>query len=135
MQLIRIEFDHLPPMLNMNTNHHWGQRASHVKKSQQAVREAVDGLQLPLTPLQRVHLHTHFYLPSMHGKDLEQLRASVKTYVDMLCVPQYWKDGRLRRDGLSIIVDDKMTCVASESQSWELRRGAPGFYIDIQEVL
>ena len=132
---VRLEFD-LPKPLNMNTNHHWGTRASHAKKAHQAVREAVEaqGVQLPIEPLGAVRIHTHFYLPTMHRRDLEQLRANAKNYVDYLCVPTYWKDGRIRRDGLSIIVDDAMTCVQWESQSWELRRNCPGFAIDILPI-
>lgn len=138
--VITLEFDHLPPALNMNTNHHWGQRAAHVKKSHAAVRTAAEaqGVQLPMQPLGAVWLHAHFYLPNLNSRDLEQLRDNAKNYVDYLCVPLFWKSGErageIRRDGLSIIEDDRMTVVQYQSQSWELRRNSPGFTLDILQI-
>ena len=125
---MRIVFDHLPPAVNLNSRSHWAVRAAHAKKAFDQVVRAVEEceLQLPLEPYSRLKLRYHFYLPDLHGRDLEVLVENAKPYVDALLVP------RPKRRGLSIIVDDRMTCVFEARQTWELRRRRPGFYLELE---
>ena len=129
---MRIVFDHLPEPYNLNSREHWGVRQSATRKAQKAVDRAFSGHQRPAIPYATVDMHFHFLLPNLRVRDLGVLRENLKPYVDYLCRPMLKKDGTVRRPGLSIIEDDRMTCLVSELVTWELRRDQPGFYMDIQ---
>ena len=111
------EFDTLPSPVNMNSPGVSRQRHRRAVGIHGLVKDMLDGrTDLPDTPLDQVELHFLFYLPNLIARDLENLRASCKPYVDGLV-----KCG--------ILADDNMKVVRRDVQDWKHRKNDPGFTI------
>ena len=114
-----LEFNHLPGPINLNSPSKWGRRHARATLIHRMVKEMLDErVDRPQEPFINFELHFMFHRPDLIERDLENLRAGCKVYVDALVKEK-------------VLAGDSMKYVHRDVQEWDLRRGSPGFTLTI----
>ena len=121
--IIRIDFDHLPARINMNSPSWRGRKTRRTVGVKNVVRDVLKGrTDLPDKPLEQVELSIVFHLANA-ASDLENRRSSLKPYIDGLV-------------SLGIIRQDNAKVIRKETLEWDecSPEVGPGFTIYIRPL-
>ena len=118
-----LRFNHLPRGTSLNGREHWRRRAELNLEAADDTAVVINqqNPEIPEEPFARAALSLLFHLPDRRRRDLDNLVAGCKHYIDAL---SFW----------SIIEDDGCGCVASLLAHWERRPGEPGFTMTVEEL-
>lgn len=134
--MLRIELDALPPA-EYAANRSSGRSHWFKKEARGAALNDV-GVALNQAgwkrgePLEKAHLMVLFYLPNHLIRDHGSLVERMKPILDALTVPTYYKDGRIKKDGYGVLLDDDLNCIGFPDYRYEYRPKKPGTVIEVQ---
>ena len=82
---MELHFDHLPTAPTMNSRTHWARRKEAARAAHKLVLGAVTGVGgPPATPYTGAGIHLVFFLPDRRRRDVDNLIAASKSYIDGL---------------------------------------------------
>ena len=118
---MRLEFDHLPVGKSLNSRAHWSKRVDAAQVARGAVALQRGNFPRLREPIASARLHLHYFLPSHRRRDLDNLVASTKPYIDQLV-----------REG--VLADDCWPVIQELRASASYRPQEPGFVLILTAV-
>ena len=117
---VELTFDHLPKAPTMNSRTHWARRKDAAQAAHRLVQDAVTGVGgPPPTPYTGAGIHLVFFLPDRRRRDLDNLVAAAKSYIDGLVHAQ-------------VLTDDSPDVVDWMMAEVRLRPREPGMVIRVR---